>query len=71
LFLTRNWQQEGNSSHTTLELLALHKQTGQTLCEAKSPSAYSGFHSLVVRGSEPSLELQSFNLRLRLSPVAR
>lgn len=69
LFLSRSWKQQANSSFTQLSLLALHKPTGQVLYESTAPSAFSGFHGLVIRPAVPSIELQSYNLKLRLSPA--
>eukprot|EP00456_Euglypha_rotunda_P080911 TRINITY_DN786_c0_g1_i1.p1 TRINITY_DN786_c0_g1~~TRINITY_DN786_c0_g1_i1.p1 ORF type:complete len:1610 (-),score=376.83 TRINITY_DN786_c0_g1_i1:1606-6435(-) len=69
LFVTRSWQQKGNVSFGTLSVQAIHKQTGKTLHNSTSPSMYSGFHSLDVNLSEPSIELKSYNLRMRLVPT--
>jgi outer membrane protein assembly factor BamB len=70
VFVTRSWQQQGNSSFTTLSLLALDKRSGDVLYESTAPSAFGGFHSLIVRAWEPSIELRSYNLKLKLSPAA-
>jgi outer membrane protein assembly factor BamB len=69
LFVTRSWQQKGNVSFGTLSVQAIHKQTGKILHNSTSPSMYSGFHSLDVNLSEPSIELKSYNLRMRLVPT--
>lgn len=68
VFLSRSWKQQGNASYTQLSLLALHKDSGHLLYEQTSPSAFSGFHTVKVRSSEAAIELQAYNLRLRLGP---
>lgn len=68
VFLSRTWKQQGNASYTQLSLLVLHKDSGHVLYEQTSPSAFSGFHTVKVRGGEAGLELQAYNLRLRLGP---
>jgi outer membrane protein assembly factor BamB len=70
IFLSRSWKQQGNASYTQLALLAIHKDSGEVLYEKTSPSAFSGFHGVSVRGWEPTVELQAYNLRLRLGPSA-
>ncbi len=67
LFVTRSWKQKGN--YGTLSVQAIHKQTGKVLHNSTMPSMYSGFHSLEVNLSEPSIELRSYNLRMRLVPT--
>ena len=70
LFVARSWQQRGNMSFGTLSIQAIHKKTGKVLHNTPSmPSMYSGFHSLEVNRSEPSVELRSYNLRMRLAPT--
>jgi len=68
LFLSRSWNPRGNLNYGTLSLLALHKQSGKILYKSTIPSMYSGFHSLDVNLADPSLELKSYNLRMRLIP---
>jgi hypothetical protein len=68
VFIARSWQQKGNMSYGTLHIQAIHKQTGHVLYDEQNPTMYSGFHSLDVNLSEPSIELKSFNLRMRLIP---
>ena len=67
LFVSRSWKQRGNMSFGTLSVSAIHKQTGKVLHDSTSPSMYSGFHSLDINMSEPSIELKSYNLRMRWS----
>lgn len=69
LFVSRSWKQKGNMSYGTLSIQAIHKQTGKLLHDSTTPSMYSGFHSLDVNFSEPSIELKSYNLRMRLVPT--
>jgi outer membrane protein assembly factor BamB len=68
LFVTRSWKQKGNVSYGTLSLQAVHKKSGKVLHNSTMPSMYSGFHSLDVNLSEPSIELKSYNMRMRLVP---
>lgn len=68
LFLTRNWKQRGNSSFTLLNLLAVEKRTGKILHESSTPSPFGGFHSLTLREQESTIELTSYNQKLRLIP---
>jgi outer membrane protein assembly factor BamB len=68
LFVSRDWKQQGRVNIGTLNVAAIHKQTGKILIESHIPSAYSGFHAISVNAEEPSLELKSYNLRLRLVP---
>ncbi len=69
LFVSRSWKQKGNLNYGTLSIQALHKQTGKRLHDSTTPSQYGGFHSVQVNASEPSIELKSYNLRLRLVPT--
>ena len=69
LFVSRSWKQKGNMSFGTLSIQAIHKQSGKVLHDSTSPSMYSGFHSIQVNASEPSIELKSYNLRMRLVPT--
>lgn len=75
LFIARSWNPRGNLNYGTLSLLTLHKRSGKTLFKSTIPSMYSGFHSLDINLAEPSLELKSYNLRMRLvhaeDPVAQ
>ena len=68
LFVSRSWKQKGNMSYGTLSIQAIHKQSGTVLHDSTTPSMYSGFHSIQVNASEPSIELKSYNLRMRLVP---
>lgn len=69
LFVSRSWKQKGNMSYGTLSIQAIHKQSGKVLHDSTTPSMYSGFHSIQVNASEPSIELKSYNLRMRLVPT--
>ncbi len=68
LFLTRTWKQKANASFTLLNMLAVAKRSGQTLHESSVPSMFGGFHSLTLREQESTIELASYNLKLRLAP---
>ena len=69
LFVSRSWKQKGNLNYGTLSIQAIHKQSGKRLHDSTTPSMYGGFHSIQVHASEPSIELKSYNLRLRLIPT--
>ena len=69
LLVSRSWKQKGNMSFGTLSIRAIHKQSGKVLHDSTTPSMYSGFHSLQVNASEPSIELKSYTLRMRLVPA--
>ena len=69
LFVSRSWKQKGNMSFGTLSIQAIHKHSGKVLHDSTTPSMYSGFHSIQVNASEPSIELKSYNLRMRLVPT--
>ncbi len=69
LFVSRSWKQKGNLSYSTLSIHAIHKQSGKTLHNSTTPTMYGGgFHSIQVNPSEPSIELRSHNMRMRLVP---
>lgn len=68
LFVSRSWKQKGNMSYGTLSVQAIHKRTGTVLHDTTIPSMGSGFHSLYVNNSDPSIEMRSYNLRMRLIP---
>ena len=70
LFVSRSWKQKGNLNYSTLSIHAIHKQSGKTLHSSTTPTMYGGgFHSIQVNPSEPSIELKSHNMRLRLVPA--
>ncbi len=69
LFVSRSWKPKGNMNIGTLSIQAIHKQSGKVLHDSTTPSMYSGFHSIQVNASEPSIELKSYNLRMRLVPT--
>lgn len=68
LFCSREWKQKGNVNFSQLHLAVLHKQTGKLLHESTTPTMYGGFHALAISPNEQSLELQSYNLRVKLVP---
>lgn len=69
LFVSRSWKQTGRLSVSSLNVAAIHKQTGTMLIDSKTPSVYSGFHALSINAEEPCIELKSYNLRMRLLPA--
>ena len=69
LFVSRSWKQKGNMNYGTLSIQAIHKQTGKILHESTTPSNYSNFHSLEINMAESSVDLKSYNLRMRLIPT--
>lgn len=69
LFVSRSWKQKGNMNYGTLSIQAIHKQTGKVLHDSTTPSNYSNFHSIEINMSEPSIDLKSYNLRMRLIPT--
>lgn len=69
LFVSRSWKQKGNLNYGTLSIQAIHKKSGKVLHNTTTPSMFTGFHSLEVNYSEPSIELKSYNLRMRLVPT--
>lgn len=70
LCVSRSWKQRGrgNLGVGMLNITALHKDSGQKLFESQIPSAYSGFHAVTLNAAEPSIDLKSYNMRLRLVP---
>ncbi len=71
LCVSRSWKPRGpaNIGIGTLNLTAIHKQTGKMLINAEIPSSYSGFHAVGINPGEPSIDLKSYNMRLRLAPT--
>ena len=71
LCVSRSWKPRGpaNIGIGTLNITAVQKQTGKTLINAEIPSAYGGFHAVGFNPSEPSIDLKSYNMRLRLNPA--
>jgi outer membrane protein assembly factor BamB len=71
LCVSRSWKQRAraNLGIGTLNITAVHKQTGELLIDKEIPSAYSGFHAISFNAEEPSIDLKSFNMRLRLVPI--
>ena len=53
-----------------LMVTAIHKETGQLLIDTKIPAAFSGFNNLCINMEEKSIELKSYNVRLRILPAA-
>ena len=71
LCVSRSWKPRGpaNIGIGSLNITAVHKQTGKMLINAEIPSAYSGFHAVGINPGEPSIDLKSYNMRLRLVPA--
>lgn len=69
LFISRTWRRRGRANLGSLNVVALQKQSGKTLLDAKVPSVYSGFHAISIHPDEPSIELRSYNVRMRLIPA--
>jgi hypothetical protein len=70
LFVSRSWRHRGRMNmNGSLIVAAIHKQTGQTLINKKEPAAYSAFHAMSFNAEDHSIELKSYNLRLRLVPT--
>lgn len=68
LFVSRSWKPRPRMDTGSLHITAIHKQSGQLLTDKKIPSIYSGFHAVSINAEEPSIELKSYNARLRLIP---
>ncbi len=68
LFVSRSFKPRPRTDIGSLNIAAVDKQTGQLLINSKIPSIYSGFHALSINAEEPSIELKSYNARLRLVP---
>ena len=71
LCVSRSWKPRGrvNLGIGTLNIAAVHKQTGKILINAEIPSAYSGFQAVGLNPDEPSIDLKSYNMRMRLVPA--
>ena len=71
LCVSRSWKPRGrvNLGIGTLNIAAVHKQTGKMLINTEIPSAYSGFHAVGINPEEPSIDLKSYNMRMRLVPA--
>lgn len=71
LCVSRSWKPRGriNVGTGTLNITAIHKQTGQKLIDSEIPSAFSGFHAISFNVEEPSIDLKSYNMRMRLVPT--
>jgi hypothetical protein len=71
LCVSRSWKPRGriNVGTGTLNITAIHKQTGQKLIDSEIPSAFSGFHAVSFNVEEPSIDLKSYNMRMRLVPT--
>ena len=68
LFVAKAWRRPAMDMGY-LNIAAIDKQTGQLLIDDRLPSAYSGFHALSINAEEPSIELKSYNARLKLVPL--
>jgi len=69
IFLARQWEMLGNANYTRLRLLLLDKQTGAVLHESNGPSLFSGFHGVEITAPDETVELTSYNLRLKFVPA--
>ena len=69
LFVSRSWRAKARMEIGTLNIVAIHKQTGQRLFDSKVSSIYNGFHALSINNEAQSVELKSYNGRLKLSPA--
>ena len=70
LFVSRKWKHRPQIDVGFLNVTAIHKQSGQLLIDTKVPSGHSGFHAIAIHVDDPSIELRSYNARLRLQPTA-
>ncbi len=68
MFVARSWVTKENLNYTLLNLLALDKATGEILHKSSLPSMFNGFHSLKVLPQSQTVELRSYNSRIRLVP---
>ena len=68
LFVSRSLRQQ-RGDMGVLNIEAIHKQTGNVLIDSKIASTYTGFHALEIKPQIPSIELKSYNGRLRLTPA--
>ncbi len=66
LCVSRTWK--AKNGLTELKIHAIHKRTGATLLDVSIPSVNLGFNAVGINLEEPSIELKSFNLRMRLIP---
>ncbi|WP_010583797.1 outer membrane protein assembly factor BamB family protein [Schlesneria paludicola] len=69
LFLSRKWKPRQRLDVGYLNVTAIHKQSGELLIDSKFPSGHSGFHALAIHVDDPSIELRSYNARIRLLPT--
>jgi len=69
LFISRTWRRRGRANMGSLNVIAIQKQSGKSLLDSKVPSVYSGFHAINIHPDEPSIELRSYNVRMRLIPT--
>ena len=71
LFVSRSSEQKrrkGKIHHAMMSVQAIHKESGTVLHDSTNPNAQSGFHSLELNPNEPSIELKSYSLRVKLRP---
>jgi hypothetical protein len=68
LFISRSWPQRRriDTSIGRLSIAAIHKQSGRILIDTKFPSAYNAFHAVDIDPVDRTIELKSYNVRLRL-----
>lgn len=69
LMISRSLRPRGIASVGTLSICAIHKQTGKVLVESKFPSAFNSIHAININSEGPSIDLKSYNLRMRLMPT--
>lgn len=70
MFVARSWVTKENLNYTLLNLLAVDKATGDIVHQSSLPTMFNGFHSMKVLPQGRSVELRSYNYRIRLVPDA-
>jgi outer membrane protein assembly factor BamB len=67
VFSSRRYERQGNMGNWETSLLVIDKKSGRELIDAQLASQYSGgFQALKLNASERSVELVSYNQRIRL-----
>lgn len=69
LFVSRSWRARARTEVGTLNIVAIHKETGKRLFDSKVSSVYNGFHAINVNSEAQSIELRSYNGRVKLLPA--
>ncbi|GIX05331.1 MAG: hypothetical protein KatS3mg114_1200 [Planctomycetaceae bacterium] len=68
--LTRSWRpQAAQQELTQLDILVLHKQTGDVLLTHSSLAIFGGYHTLKVHLQPPAIDVLSYNQRMHLYPA--